>query len=88
LAVMAHKHRKVSNRGRSPAAESEQTASAPIRATVPLIEQYYVAVDRQLKSGFGTYEAAEKAAKEIKKRHPNPQVTVFDTKKQSHTVVE
>jgi hypothetical protein len=24
---------------------------------VPLIEQYYVAVDRQLKSGFGTYES-------------------------------
>jgi hypothetical protein len=47
-----------------------------------------VAVDRQLKSGFGTYEPAEKAATEIKKRHPNPQVTVFDTKKQSHTAVE
>jgi hypothetical protein len=37
-----------------------------------------VAVDRQLKSRFGTYEAAEKAAKEIKKRYPNPQVTVFE----------
>ena len=86
--MAAHKQRKVSNRGRSPAAENGQTASAPIRATVPLIEQYYVAVDRQLKSGFGTYEAAEKAAKEIKKRHPNPQLTVFDTKKQSHTAVE
>jgi hypothetical protein len=59
-----------------------------MRATVPLVEQYYVSVDRQLKSGFGTYEAAEKAAKEIKKRHPNPQVTVFDTKKRSHTAVE
>jgi predicted Rossmann-fold nucleotide-binding protein len=60
-----------------------------MRATVPLVEQYYVSVDRQLKSGFGTYdEAAEKAAKEIKKRHPNPQVTVFDTKKWSHTAVE
>jgi hypothetical protein len=61
LAVMAaHKQRKFSKRGRSPAPESRQTYSAPIRATVPLIEQYYVAVDRQLKSGFGTYEAAEK----------------------------
>ena len=48
---------------------------------MPLSEQYYVAVDRQLKSGFGTYEAAEKAAKEIKKRYPNPQVSVFDAKK-------
>jgi len=89
LAVMAmHKQRKLSSRGRSPAPESRQTDSAPIRAPVPLIEQYYVAVDRQLKSRFGTYEAAEKAAKEIKKRYPNPQVTVFDAKKRSHTAIE
>ena len=89
LAVMAaHKQRKLSSRGRSPAPESRQTDSAPIRATVPHIERYYVAVDRQLKSGFGTYEAAEKAAKEIKKRYPNPQVTVFDAKTQSHTAIE
>jgi hypothetical protein len=68
LAVMAaHKQRRFSGRGRSPAPESSRTDSATIRATVPLIEEYYVAVDRQLKSGFGTYEAAEKAAKEIKK---------------------
>jgi len=88
-AVMAaHKQRKLSSRGRSPAPESRRTDSAPIRATVPLIEQYYVAVDRQLKSGFGTYEAAEKAAMEIKKRYPNPQVTVFDAKKRSHTAIE
>ena len=85
--MAAHKQRKHSQ-GRSPAPESRQTDSAPIRATAPLIEKYYVAVDRQLKSGFGTYEAAEKAAKEIKKRHPNPQVTVFDAKKQSHTAIE
>jgi hypothetical protein len=49
------------------------------------MEQYYVAVDRQLKSGFGTDETAEK---EIKKRYPNPQVTVFDAKERSHTVIE
>ena len=78
------KRRKFSSRGRSPAPESKQTDSAPIRATAPLIEEYYVAVDRQLKSGFGTYGAAEKAAKEIKKRYPNIQVTVFDAKKRSY----
>jgi hypothetical protein len=47
-----------------------------------------VAVDRQLKSGYETYEAAEKAAREIKERDPNPQVTVFDSKKRSHTSIE
>ena len=73
--MAAHKQRKFSSRGRSPAPEKQaQTESAPIRARVPLIEQYYVAVDRQLKSGFGTYEAAEKAAKEIRKRYPNLQL--------------
>jgi hypothetical protein len=87
--MAGHKRRKqLSSRGRSPAPESRRTDSAPRRATVPLIEQYYVAVDRQLKSGFGTYEAAEKAAKEIKKRHPNPQVTVFDAKEHRHTAIE
>ena len=87
--MAVHKQRKFSNQRRSanPAPESRQTDSAPIRAPVPLIEQYYVAVDRQLKSGFGTYEAAEKAAKEIKKKYPNPHVTVF-SKKRSHTAIE
>ena len=59
--MAAYKKRKFPSRGSGPAPESRQTDPAPIRATVPLIEQYYVAVDRQLKSGFGTYEAAEKA---------------------------
>ena len=87
--MAAHKQRKFSGRGRSPAPESSRTDySATIRAAAPLIEEYYVAVDRQLKSGFETYEAAEKAAKEIKKRYPNPQVTVFDAKKRSHTAIE
>jgi hypothetical protein len=67
---------------------SKQTDPAPIRARTPLIEQYYVAVNRQLKTGFGTYEAAEKAAREIKKKHPNPQVTVFDAKERSYTAIE
>ena len=66
----------------------EPCLPSPAKAPPSGPAEYYVAVDRQLKSGFGTYEAAEKAAKEIKKRHPNPQVTVFDVKKQSHTAIE
>jgi len=83
-----HKQRKLLSRGKSPAPESRRTDSAPIRAKAPLIEQFYVAVDRQLKSGFETYEAAEKAAREIKKRYPGPQVTVFDAKEHRHTTIE
>ena len=91
LAVMAtYKRRKFLNQGKraDPAPENKRTDPAPIRARAPLIEQFYVAVDRQLKSGFGTYEAAEKAAQEIKKRYPGPQVTVFDAKEHRHTVIE
>jgi hypothetical protein len=84
-----YKRRKFSNQGKrtDPAPENKHTDPAPIRAGAPLIE-HYVAVDRQLKSGFGTYEAAEKAAKEIKKSYPNPQVTVFDAKEHRHTTIE
>jgi hypothetical protein len=86
----AHKQRKLSNRGRraNPTPENKETDSVPIRAAAPLLEQYYVAVDRQLKSGFETYEDAEKAAHEIKKRYPNTQVTVFDAKGRSYTAIE
>jgi len=88
--MATYKRRKLSNRGRASTkvSESKQTDPAPTRARAPLVEQYYVAVDRQLKSGFGTYEAAEKAAREIKKRHPNPQVTVFDANERSYITVE
>ena len=88
--MAVHKRRKFSNQGRNAnrAPESRQTDSAPIRAKAPLVEQFYVAVDRQLKSGFGTYEAAEKAAQEIKKRYPGPHVTVFDAKEHRHTTIE
>ena len=81
---------KCENRGKgaNTASDNKQTDPAPIRAKVPLTEQYFVAVDRQLKSGYGTYEAAEKAARETKKRFPNLQVTVFDAKGQHHTAIE
>jgi hypothetical protein len=88
--MATYKRRKFLNQGKraDPAPENKHTAPAPIRARAPLIEQFYVAVDRQLKSGFGTYEAAEKAAQEIKKRYANPQVTVFDAKEHRHTTIE
>ena len=88
--MATYKRRKFLNQGKraDPAPENKHTDPAPVRARAPLIEQYYVAVDRQLKSGFETYEAAEKAAQEIKKRYPGPQVTVFDAKEHRHTTIE
>jgi hypothetical protein len=78
--MAAYKQRKVSSRGRSPAPES--------KANRFCANTRHGTSHRTLKSGFGTYEAAEKAAKEIKKRYPIPQVTVFDAKKRSHTAIE
>jgi hypothetical protein len=53
-----------------------------------LTEPFHVAVDRQLKSGHQTYEAAEKAALTIKRQYPKLHVTVFDAKEQRHTLIE
>ena len=88
--MATYKRRQFSNQRKraDPAPENKHTDPAPIRARAPLIEQFYVAVDRQLKSGFETYEAAEKAAQEIKKRYPGPHVTVFDAKEHRHTTIE
>ncbi len=64
------------------------TASVRKLSKPPLTEPFHVAVDRQLKSGHETYEAAEKAALAIKKRYPQLHVTVFDAKEQRHTLIE
>jgi len=65
-------------------------SAAPARtiSKPPLTEPFHVAVDRQLKSGHQTYEAAEKAALAIKRRYPKLHVTVFDAKEQRHTLIE
>lgn len=62
-------------------------AAPPKRITPPLVQQFHVAVDLQLKSGHATYEAAEKAALAIKKRYPQLRVTVYDAKEQRHTPI-
>ena len=82
---------RFSNRTRKikkPIAVNSATAAVRKPSKPPLIEQFYVAVDRQLKSGYGTYEAAETAALAIKKKHPQLHLTVYDTKEQRHTTIE
>jgi hypothetical protein len=53
-----------------------------------LTEQFHVAVDRQLKSGYDTYNEAEQAALKIKNRNPQLHVTVFDAKEGRHRLIE
>ena len=67
---------------------NQVTAVRPTRIEPPLVEQFHVAVDRQLKSGFGTYDGALKAALAIKQRYPQLQVTVYDAKERRHTPIE
>lgn len=80
-----------SNRNRQtkkPIAANGATASIRKPSKPPLTEPFYVAVDRQLKSGHQTYAAAEKAALAIKKQHPQLHVTVYDTKEERHKIIE
>ena len=50
--------------------------------------RFRVKVDRQTKSSYETYEAAEAAGMTIKKGHPIVQVAVYDTVAGEHKVLE
>ena len=88
--VRSSKSTRSSNRTRQMRAPIAKGSEAPARmiSKPPLTEPFHVAVDRQLKSGHETYEAAEKAALTIKRRYPKLHVTVFDAKEQRHTLIE
>lgn len=81
---------KSSNQTRQVRTSIANERAAPVRrlSKAPLTEPFHVAVDRQLKSGYETYDAAEKAALGIKKRYPKLQVTVFDAKERRHMLIE
>ena len=81
---------RFSNRVRQTRTSVANGRAAPVRKSSkpPLPEPFHVAVDRQLKSGHETYDAAEKAALGIKRRYPKLLVTVFDAKEQRHTLIE
>jgi hypothetical protein len=88
--VRSSKSTRSSNRTsqmRTPIAKGSEAPARTI-SKLPLTEPFHVAVDRQLKSGHETYEAAEKAALTIKRRYPKLHVTVFDAKEQRHTLIE
>jgi len=50
--------------------------------------QFRLQVDRQTKSSYATFEAAEEAGLAIKKGHPNLQVAVYDGLKSINKVIE
>lgn len=73
---------------RKPDAGNRAPAAARKPGKPALAEAFYVAVDRQLKSGHATFEAAEKAALAIKKQHPKLHVTVYDVAEERHRLIE
>ena len=84
------KQTRSSNRMRQTRTPIANSGAASVRTVSkpPLTEPFHVAVDRQLKSGHETYEAAEKAALGIKRLYPKLHVTVFDAKERRHLLIE
>ena len=50
--------------------------------------RFRLRVDRQTKSSYDTYEAAEAAGMIIKKAHPVVQIAVYDTAEGGHKLLE
>ena len=69
-------------------AATEETVPDPIGQQRPAQERFRLQVDRQTKSTFTTFEAAEKAGLVIKNAHPTVQVTVYDVVESSNSTVE
>jgi len=68
------------------AIESGESLQKP-KNTVPA-SPFYLAVDRQLKSGYDTFEKAEKAALSIKRQNPRLLVSVYETSLRRHMAIE
>ena len=71
------------------AAEPEESAPESLGPRGrPEMGQFRLQVDRQTKSSYETFEAAEKAGLVIKKGHPILYVTVYDAVAGSNKVIE
>jgi hypothetical protein len=53
----------------------------------PKLERFRLEVDRQTKSSFPSFEAAETAAKAIKKAHPVVQVSIYDAEDHQQKII-
>jgi hypothetical protein len=62
--------------GAKPSSELQQQVPSQRRADT---KQFRLQVDRQTKSSYASYEAAEQAGLQIKKSHPIVSVTVYDS---------
>ena len=67
---------------------SSELGESSQKKTVPLASPYYLAVDRQLKSDYDTFEKAEKAGLAIKRQHPRLLVSVYEAERRRHIIIE
>jgi hypothetical protein len=65
----------------------EEVGPMPSQRQRPESGRYLLQIDRQTKSSFQTFEAAQSAALGIKKSNPVVQVAIYDRVDHLHTVV-
>jgi hypothetical protein len=70
------------------AVDADESEPAASQQTKPETGQFRLQVDRQTKSSYATYAAAEAAGLVIKKGHPVVRVTVYDTVAGSSTLID
>jgi len=66
----------------------DQTEEAPSQRKQPERGRFLLQVDRQTKGSYATAEAAQAAARAIKKNYPVVQVSVYDSIDNTNTLVE
>jgi hypothetical protein len=70
-----------------PPKSKKEEASTEASQKRPSLERYRLQVDRQTKDSFSSFEAAEKAAKAIKKAYPVVQVIIYDEQESSTKII-
>ena len=70
------------------AIDVDESGSKPGQQKRPELGQFRLQVDRQTKTSYATYAAAEEAALVVKRGHPILHVTVFDAVAGVDTVIE
>ena len=67
---------------------SEEPAEEVISQRRPENARFLLQVDRQTKTSFSTYEAAEKAGRVIKKNFPVVRVAIYDSVTSENKIIE
>jgi hypothetical protein len=67
--------------------KKEDDVLLPMGQKKPLLNRYWLQVDRQTKSSYDTLQEAETAGKAIKTAHPKLQVSIYDAEKSQQTLI-